>query len=134
MSAIRVVDYDPAWPALFEGETRRLSELLADMVEDIHHIGSTAVVGLSAKPKIDIDAVVRSGPVLAHAVERVKSAGEYAFHGEPYGDGMWTFTTGQAPTEPGSISAPPAMPPIASASCSATGCALIRMSRPTMPR
>jgi GrpB-like predicted nucleotidyltransferase (UPF0157 family) len=94
MNAIRVVDYDPAWPALFEAQKRRVSELLADMLEDIHHVGSTAIVGISAKPKIDIDAVLRSESILADAVERVKSVDEYTFHGEPYGDGMWTFTQG----------------------------------------
>jgi GrpB-like predicted nucleotidyltransferase (UPF0157 family) len=94
MSAIKVVDYDPTWPALFEQHRRRLSDLLAGVVEEIHHVGSTAVVGLSAKPKIDIDAVVRSHSMLADAVERVRSVADYTFHGDPYGDGMWTFTTG----------------------------------------
>jgi GrpB-like predicted nucleotidyltransferase (UPF0157 family) len=95
MNAIRVVDYDPAWPALFEAQRRRVSELLAELVDDIHHVGSTAIVGLSAKPKIDIDAVVPSDAILADAVERVRSVGEYTFHGDPYGEGMWTFTQGR---------------------------------------
>src|SRR5262249_47551831 len=50
--------------------------------------------GLGAKPKIDIDAVLHCESVLGEAVERVKSVAEYTFHGEPYGDGMWTFTQG----------------------------------------
>src|SRR4051794_20453083 len=94
MSAIRVVNYDPAWPALFQAEKQRVSDLLGNLVDEVHHVGSTAIVGLSAKPKIDIDAVVRSDSILADAAERVKSVREYAFHGDPYGDGMWTFTAG----------------------------------------
>jgi len=49
---VQVVDYDPAWPASFETERRRLAPLLGGA--DIHHIGSTAVPGLAAKPVIDM--------------------------------------------------------------------------------
>lgn len=94
MSAIKVVEYDPAWPGLFAAEKSRILELIGDMVEDIHHVGSTSVVGLCAKPKIDIDAVVRSDAMIADAVERVKSLANFNFYGDPYADGMWTFTSG----------------------------------------
>lgn len=94
MNAIKVVEYDPAWPGLFDGEKSRISELIGDMVEDIHHVGSTSVVGLYAKPKIDVDAVLLSDAMIADAVERVKSLTNFTFHGDPYNDGMWTFTSG----------------------------------------
>lgn len=94
MSAIEVVDYNPAWPRLFEEEKSRLVKLIGDIVDDIHHVGSTSVVGLSAKPKIDIDAVLRSNALVVEAVERVKAQSNFAFHGDPYNDGMWTFTSG----------------------------------------
>ncbi|APG84617.1 GrpB family protein [Sinorhizobium americanum] len=96
MGAIEVVDYDPTWPDLFEEEKRRISELIgSDMVDDIHHVGSTSVVGLCAKPKIDIDAVLRSDALVVEAVKRAKSLDNFRFHGDPYGDGMWTFTSGR---------------------------------------
>jgi len=94
MSAIKVVDYDPAWPGLFERDKSRILKLIGDMVKGIHHIGSTSVVGLPAKPKIDIDAVLLSETLVPAAVERVQSVAEFTFHGDPYGDGMWTFTSG----------------------------------------
>lgn len=94
MSTIKVVDYDPAWPGLFEEQKRRIMELIADMLEGIHHVGSTSIPDLCAKPKIDIHAVLRSDPLVAEAAGRVKSLGDYTFHGEPYGDGMLTFTQG----------------------------------------
>lgn len=94
MNAIQVVDYNPAWPLLFEKEKRQVLKLIGDLVDDIHHIGSTSVGGLSAKPKIDIDAVLRSDAMVAEAVERVKALAGYTFHGDPYNDGMWTFTSG----------------------------------------
>jgi hypothetical protein len=51
MSAIKVADYDPAWPGLFEEQRRRIMELIGDMVEGIHHVGGTSIAGLCAKPK-----------------------------------------------------------------------------------
>ena len=55
-AVVTIVDYDPAWPARFAQEHERLSTLLPGA--EIHHIGSTAVPGLAAKPVIDIMALV----------------------------------------------------------------------------
>jgi GrpB-like predicted nucleotidyltransferase (UPF0157 family)/ribosomal protein S18 acetylase RimI-like enzyme len=52
---IRIAPYDPAWPARFERERLALEEAIGDWVTGgIHHVGSTAVPGLEAKPIIDI--------------------------------------------------------------------------------
>lgn len=59
MRRITVVPYDPAWQEAFHLEAERLSELLGAEVVAIHHIGSTAVPGLAAKPIIDILVEVR---------------------------------------------------------------------------
>ena len=93
MNAIKVIDYDPAWPAQFEAQKRTILSIIGDMVEDIHHIGSTSIAGLCAKPKIDIHVVLRSHELIPDAIELVKRHG-YAFQGDPYNDGMWTFTQG----------------------------------------
>jgi GrpB-like predicted nucleotidyltransferase (UPF0157 family) len=53
---IEIVEYDPAWPARFESERQRLEALLPGA--SIHHIGSTAVLGMAAKPVIDLMALV----------------------------------------------------------------------------
>ena len=54
-AAVHIASYDPTWPALFEAERTALATVLADFVVGaIEHVGSTAVVGLSAKPVIDI--------------------------------------------------------------------------------
>jgi GrpB-like predicted nucleotidyltransferase (UPF0157 family) len=54
---VEIVEYDPAWPAAYATERERLAPLLARGVE-LHHIGSTAVPGLAAKPVIDMLALV----------------------------------------------------------------------------
>ena len=57
-----ISDYDETWPSLFAGEVLRLAPVFGDAPVDLHHVGSTAVPGLAAKPEIDILAVV-SGPM-----------------------------------------------------------------------
>lgn len=52
---IRIVPYDQTWPARFEEERVKLEEAIGRwIVGGIHHVGSTAVSGLDAKPIIDI--------------------------------------------------------------------------------
>lgn len=46
--------HDPRWKEWAEYEISSLKDLLGPLVEKIHHIGSTAVSGIQAKPIIDI--------------------------------------------------------------------------------
>jgi len=55
---ITFVEYDPAWPALFEREEARIRSILGDRVVRLEHTGSTSVPGLAAKPVIDITMTV----------------------------------------------------------------------------
>jgi GrpB-like predicted nucleotidyltransferase (UPF0157 family) len=55
---IRLVDYDPNWPALFEREAGRIGRALGERALRIEHVGSTAVPGLVAKPIVDVVLVV----------------------------------------------------------------------------
>lgn len=56
---VALVPYDPQWADRFEVEKQAISAALGDRVAAIHHIGSTAIPGLAAKPVIDIMLVVR---------------------------------------------------------------------------
>lgn len=51
--AVFLLPYDPAWPTLAEGRAARL-RVLGPVLIAVHHIGSTAVPGLAAKPVIDL--------------------------------------------------------------------------------
>ncbi len=53
-----ITDYNQIWPRLFSDEAERLRLIFGDACIDIHHVGSTAVEGLAAKPEIDILVVV----------------------------------------------------------------------------
>lgn len=52
---IRLVAYDANWPNRFEQERRALEDAIGPwIVGGVHHVGSTAVPGLAAKPIVDI--------------------------------------------------------------------------------
>ncbi len=60
MRRVIVKDHDPAWEAEYERESARLVAVLGDNVLACHHIGSTAIPTIGAKPVIDILLVVSS--------------------------------------------------------------------------
>ncbi|WP_196157172.1 GrpB family protein [Reinekea sp. G2M2-21] len=51
---IEVIPYQPEWVEQFEREKDRIMSVLSDIAIAVHHIGSTSVPGLAAKPIIDI--------------------------------------------------------------------------------
>lgn len=51
---ITVVEYNSEWVLKFKEEEDLLKNVLGPVAINIHHIGSTSVVGLHAKPIIDI--------------------------------------------------------------------------------
>jgi GrpB-like predicted nucleotidyltransferase (UPF0157 family) len=56
--SIRIVEYDDAWPAAYAQVEVAIRTALGDRALEVHHVGSTSVVGLPAKPIIDVDLVV----------------------------------------------------------------------------
>lgn len=59
-SSIKIVDYDPIWPILYDEEKHCILDTVGHKVVAIEHIGSTAVSGLGGKPIIDIIAGVNN--------------------------------------------------------------------------
>lgn len=57
-SQIQIMAYDPLWPGVFRREAGRIRALLGCRALQIEHTGSTSVLGLAAKPIIDILLVV----------------------------------------------------------------------------
>lgn len=56
--AIRIIDYDPSWPAKFQAHADRIRSALGDRALAVEHVGSTSVPGLAAKDLVDIDLLV----------------------------------------------------------------------------
>lgn len=57
--SVEVVPYDPAWAQKFQLERERIRNALGSKCTALHHIGSTAVPGMAARPVIDILAQVK---------------------------------------------------------------------------
>src|SRR5215217_7274847 len=55
---IVVAAYDPAWPARYAVHERRIRAALGPLALAVEHVGSTAVPGLPAKDRVDIDLIV----------------------------------------------------------------------------
>jgi GrpB-like predicted nucleotidyltransferase (UPF0157 family) len=50
--------YEPGWPARYRREEVRIRAALGDRVLAVEHVGSTAVPGMPAKDRIDIDLII----------------------------------------------------------------------------
>jgi GrpB-like predicted nucleotidyltransferase (UPF0157 family) len=77
---VHIAAYDPRWPALAGHYAGELAVLRPSLVT-VHHIGSTSVVGLSAKPVIDLMPIVKDLASLDSMRGRVEALG-YGWHGE----------------------------------------------------
>lgn len=72
---IVIETYDPRWASEFEKIREFVLQILGDLVVDIHHVGSTSVAGLDAKPIIDIDVEISSMDVFPEIMRRLEKAG-----------------------------------------------------------
>lgn len=108
---ITVVAYDPRWPLRFEAERAELDRLLTPwLVDGVHHIGSTAIPGLSAKPILDMMAGVSdlsaaraAIPVLEeHGYRHAPHRPEALWFHKPQDDELAERTHQLHLTEPGS--------------------------------
>ena len=69
--------YDVAWQSAFEKIKGEIEEAIGDLIIGIEHIGSTSVEGMSAKPCIDIDVVIRDYAVFGDVVDRLATIGYF---------------------------------------------------------
>ena len=76
-----VLPYDASWKTAFNDICRELEAALGDLAVGIEHVGSTSVEGLSAKPIIDIDVVIRDYSVFDAVVRKLASVG-YVHEGD----------------------------------------------------
>ena len=78
---IEIVDYHADWPRVFEREAATILEVCQPWVTDVHHIGSTSVPGLAAKPVLDIMPIAGGPAEGLEAVSRMTELG-YRYRGE----------------------------------------------------
>ena len=59
MSLVEIASYDPDWIRRYKEAAQGIGDALGPSMVAIHHIGSTAVPGMVAKPVLDIMPVVQ---------------------------------------------------------------------------
>jgi GrpB-like predicted nucleotidyltransferase (UPF0157 family) len=79
---VQVVPYQPAWAELFTTEAELLRSIMGAAALRIEHIGSTALVGMDAKPIIDLLVVVEE-LTEAERWKPVLAAHDYEFRPDP---------------------------------------------------
>jgi GrpB-like predicted nucleotidyltransferase (UPF0157 family) len=89
VQTVVIVDYDPAWPKVFESLSERIRAALGPTVIAIEHVGSTSIPDMPAKPIIDMDVVVKSEDV-QHATAAIEALG-YRHEGNLGVDGREAF-------------------------------------------
>lgn len=77
---VMVLPYDEQWKTDFEKIKNEIENAIGDLIAGIEHVGSTSVEGLSAKPCIDIDVVIKDYSVFDEVVNRLESIG-YIYEG-----------------------------------------------------
>ena len=70
-----VLPYDAAWESAFEAIRAEIQTALGDLMLGIEHVGSTSVEGMSAKPCIDIDVIIKDYSVFGEIVRKLGAIG-----------------------------------------------------------
>lgn len=59
MSKVEVIPHNSQWRDAFEAEAKHIAAALGNNVVAIHHVGSTAIPNIYAKPVVDLLVEVR---------------------------------------------------------------------------
>ena len=78
---VRLLPHDPRWYDEANREGVRLVEGLGPAIAEVHHVGSTSIPGIAAKPIIDLVGIAPSLDALEAARPMLEALG-YAWHGE----------------------------------------------------
>ena len=70
-----VLPYDRTWKVAFEEIKREIEGAIGDFIIGIEHVGSTSVEGLSAKPIIDIDVIIKDYSMFDAVVSKLEAIG-----------------------------------------------------------
>ncbi|MDQ0483796.1 GrpB family protein [Guptibacillus hwajinpoensis] len=81
MRKVEIHDYKEVWLEMFQLEAQKLERVFGDNVIEIHHIGSTSITGMKAKPIIDLMPVVKNLALVDSKNEQMEEIG-YEVKGE----------------------------------------------------
>ena len=72
---VLVLPYNRDWKVDFQKIKNEIEQATGDLIIGIEHVGSTSVEGMSAKPCIDIDVIIKDYSVFDAVVSRLEEIG-----------------------------------------------------------
>lgn len=72
---VLVLPYDRTWKSDFEEIKTEIENVVGDFIIGIEHVGSTSVEGMSAKPCIDLDVIIKDYSVFDTVVSKLELIG-----------------------------------------------------------
>lgn len=79
--AVRLLPHDPHWAEQASVEAQRILKSIWPAIIEMHHVGSTSIPGIAAKPIIDLVGVTPALERLEAERPKLEALG-YAWHGE----------------------------------------------------
>ena len=70
-----VLPYDSSWKDAYEKIKQEIESAVSHLIVGVEHVGSTSVEGLSAKPCIDIDVVIKDNSMLSEVIKALADIG-----------------------------------------------------------
>ncbi len=93
---VRIVEHDPEWLTLGAEACEELRRAVGDMIDDVQHVGSTAVPDLPAKPILDIVIALDRTEAIAELLPRLTGIG-YIDRGDGGDEGGWLLVRESSP-------------------------------------
>ena len=72
---IQIENYNPDWAKIFKDLSKILLSEIEEQIISIEHVGSTSVIGLKAKPILDIDIIIENEKYQTLVIEKLKDFG-----------------------------------------------------------
>ncbi len=72
---IIIRNYDPNWAKWFDDFKTVFENNLGNLILSVEHVGSTSVVGLAAKPVIDLDLVIDDDGIMQKVIGKLEELG-----------------------------------------------------------
>ena len=72
---VMVAPYDESWKCEFEKIKNEIEAAIGDLIVGIEHVGSTSVEGMSAKPCIDLDVIIKDHSIFDEVAEGLEAIG-----------------------------------------------------------
>lgn len=90
---VELNEFSTTWKSEYEKEEKLLKEVLKDRILEIHHVGSTSIKGLKAKPVIDILVAIENLDNIKEIEELLKEY-DYSNRGQQGVEDRYFFAKG----------------------------------------